>query len=184
MLGHQLLVGGHHALSRRQRPAGEVQGHGGPADGLHHDIHGGIVFNDGKVVDHLVPKGAVREVPHIQDVLEPDRRLHLLVDVVGVLGQYFGHAGAHGAKAQDCNIHHVIYSPLIQFRRSRRAVSPRQDLTLQDALQVCGPGQELLHRDLEPGGLGADGHQGTAAGGDALVDGENIRPRYGKTIEH
>ena len=97
--GHQLLIRGDHALASLQRPSGEVQGDGRPADGLHHDIHLGVVLNDGKVLHKAVCKGAVREVPHIQNILQPDQSARLALDAVLVPGEHLRHAGAHGPKS-------------------------------------------------------------------------------------
>ena len=97
--GHQLLVGGHHALARLQGPLGEVQGHLGAADGLHHHVHLGVVLNDGEVLHKQVLVGAVREVPHIQNIFQADQSVHPLVNDRAVPGEHVRHAGAHGAKA-------------------------------------------------------------------------------------
>ena len=107
-LGHQLLIGGNHALPGPQRPARIVQGHCGPTDGLHNDIYRLVVFNGRKIMDDLVLKGALRKVAHIQNIFQADGRLHLLVDMFPIFGQHLGHTGPHRAKAQNCNIYHTI----------------------------------------------------------------------------
>ena len=97
--GHQLLIGGDHALARFQRPGGKVQRHRGAADSLHYDVHLGVALDDPKVLDEAVPVRAVREIPHIQDIFQPHQILHPLVDQPAVGGEHLCHAGAHSAKA-------------------------------------------------------------------------------------
>ena len=99
MGGHQLLVGGDHALARLQRPAGKVQGHTGPADGLHHDVHLGVSLDHGKVLHETVRERAVREVPHIQDIFQLDKVVKLTGDAVLMSRQHLGHTGPDSAKA-------------------------------------------------------------------------------------
>ena len=106
VLGHQLLVGGDHTLARGQGPAGEIQGHLGPADGLHHDVDLWVVLDDAEVMDDLVGEGTVGEVPHVQDILEPNEVVHLFINVRAVGGQHLGHTGTYHAETQDCYVHH------------------------------------------------------------------------------
>ena len=109
VLGHQLLVGGYHALARAQGPPGKVQRHARAADSLHHDIHLGVVLDGSEVVDDLIAERAVRKISHIQDIFQPHRGLHLLVDVGAVFGQHLRHTGAHGSKPQDRYVHHLFH---------------------------------------------------------------------------
>ena len=99
MGGHQLLVGGDHALARLQGPGGKVQSDGGPADGLHHDIHLGVVLDHSEVLHKPVRIRAVRKVPHIHDIFQPHQVVHPVVDEAAVGGEHLSHAGAHRPKA-------------------------------------------------------------------------------------
>ena len=97
--GHQLLVGGDHALTRLQGAGGELQSHLGSADGLHHHVHLGVVLNDGKVLHEAVLKGAVGEIPHVQDVFDLDLAAGAPGNALAVLTEHLGHAGTDGAEA-------------------------------------------------------------------------------------
>ena len=63
--GHQLLVGGHYAFARFQGPLSEVQSGAHAADGLHHHVDLGVLFDDGELLDEAGSKGAVGEIPHV-----------------------------------------------------------------------------------------------------------------------
>ena len=97
--GHQLLVGGDHALARLQGPLGEVQGHLGAADGLHHHVHLGVVLDHREVLHKQILVGAVREVPHIQNIFQADQTVHPLIDHRAVPGEHICHTGAYGTKS-------------------------------------------------------------------------------------
>ena len=97
--GHQLLVGGDHALARLQGAGGELQSHLGSADGLHHYVYLGVVLNDGKVLHEAVLKGAVGEIPHVQDVFDLDLAAGAPGNALAVLTEHLGHAGTDGAEA-------------------------------------------------------------------------------------
>ncbi len=107
---HQLLVRGDHALARFQSPGGEVQGDGGPADGLHHDIHLGVALNGGEVLHEQVRVRAVREVPHVQDIFQPHQVVHPVVDQPAVGGEHLRHAGAYRSKTQNRYVYHSFFS--------------------------------------------------------------------------
>ena len=98
MGGHQLLVGGDHTLARFQRPGGEVQGDGGSANRLHHDVQLGVVLQNGEVLHKQVRIRAVRKVPHVYNIFQPHQIVHPPVDKPAVGGEHLGHAGAHRAK--------------------------------------------------------------------------------------
>ena len=99
VLRHQLLVGGNDTFARLQGPAGEIQRRLGPADGFHHDGHLRVLLNHGKIMHHLACKGAVWEIPHIQNIFQADQIIHLALNVPSVGVQHFSHTGAHHAKS-------------------------------------------------------------------------------------
>ena len=188
--GHQLLVRGDHALARLQGPGGKVQGDLGAADGLHHDVHLGVVLDDGEVLYKAILIGAVGEIPHVQDVFQAEQIVHPLVNETAVFRQHLGHAGAHSAKTQNRYVYHCIH--LIVSVSCGQAVRPAaesrglsgQYLALEHPGAGLGVPQDLLQRAAEGGGLRRHGDHGAAVGGDVLVDGEDVHARPGEHVQH
>ena len=48
---------------------------------------------------HLACKGAVWEIPHIQNIFQADQIINLALNVPSVGVQHFSHTGAHHAKS-------------------------------------------------------------------------------------
>ena len=99
MSRHQLLVGGDHTLACLQGPLGKVQGSAHAADGLHHHLDLRVVLNDGEVLDEAAGEGAVRELPHVQNIFQVDQFICLFVHAGALAGEDFCHTGANYAKA-------------------------------------------------------------------------------------
>lgn len=67
--------------------------------GTSKELHLGVVLNDGKVLHEAVLKGAVGEIPHVQDVFDLDLAAGAPGNALAVLTEHLGHAGTDGAEA-------------------------------------------------------------------------------------
>ena len=99
--GHQFFVGGDHALALLQGPLGEVQRSAHAADGLHDHVDLRVMLDDGEVLHKMLRKGAVGEVPHVQDILDFNELVGFFLDAGAVAGEDLRHTGADHAEAQD-----------------------------------------------------------------------------------
>ena len=114
LLGHQLFIGGDHALAVFQ--AGLYIGIGGlqAAHDLHHNLHLGVVYNLVEILGKDAAVGQAGELPQIQDMLDVDLFLGALGDAVLVGDEHLHHTGPHHAVAHYRNLRH--HSPFLSHR--------------------------------------------------------------------
>ena len=103
---NHLLVGGHDALACLQQGFGEIVGRVRAAHHLRDHRYLRVVQNDLKIVGDQIPEGAVRKVPQIEDVFDPDRFADPRLNECPVMGQHLGCAAADNAEAQKCRVFH------------------------------------------------------------------------------
>ena len=113
-VGHDLLVGRHHALARLQASQREIVGGMGAAHHLGHHRHLRVVYDDVEIVNDAVGKGGIGEIPQVKDILDVDRPANLFFNNALILGQNLRGAAADNAEAQESYVDHGKYS----FRKS------------------------------------------------------------------
>src|SRR5699024_1539910 len=100
--------------------------------GLHYNVDLGVVLDDAEIVDDLVGKGTVGEVPYVQNILQANQIVHLFINVRAVGGQDLRHTGAYHAETQHRYVHHYnasllqrYYPDITSLRRTPSTFSSR-----------------------------------------------------------
>ena len=141
MLRHQFFVGGNYALARLQGTNGVVQCGSHTTDGLHYNIHFGIVLNCGKIIDKFIRKGTLAKITN-QDVLQANSLAEFLGNTLLMSGQNLSYAGTNRTESQNCCLNHrLIHS---------KPESLRSVFSRPESRSEAHPSRHLRHAGTPP----------------------------------